>query len=125
MELGNFVFGNSRGEVSVNRDWQDDFSKFLNQSGFDSYGFVEESHLKEWEKTEKHGSVYFENEIFIVRPYYWGDEDSIAEKPNFVFKPTGFELSWYKFPLRDSYMSKDVDKAEFLEMLEVCRESLK
>ena len=44
--------------------------------------------------------------------------------PNFLFKPTGFELRWYKYPLRDSYSSEPVTKQMLRKMVNECIRSL-
>ena len=115
MEIGNLLFGNSRGNYPVPRgEWQELFTDFLAYNGFDMYGYKEGA--KE---------AFFENDVFSIRPYYWGDDDEIANLPNFVYKPTGYSISWYKYPLRDAYASADITEDEFGEMLEKCEESLK
>lgn len=114
MELGNLMFGNSRGNYSVSReDWQKPFVGFLDRNCFDEYGYKEASNKD-----------FFENDVFSIRPYYWGDDETIAALPNFVYKPTGFELSWYKYPLRDSYCSHKIDDETFFKMLKNCQRSL-
>lgn len=123
MELGNFIFGNSRGDIQVNRDWEEDFHYLLEDIGFTSYGYIDTKKLKPWEQTDKDGSKYFENDLIIVRPYYWGEDDEVAEKPNFVFKPRQFEMSWYKYPLRDAYMNQELTKEEFLDILKEIKKS--
>ena len=123
MELGNFAFGNSRGEILVDRSWQRDFCEFLYDCGFDGYGCVENDKLLQYQKQDKDLS-YFENEIFIVRQYYWGEDEDTMEKPNFVYKPTGFEIQWYKYPLRDSYMNQNIDFEQLKEIMNKCIESL-
>lgn len=60
MELGNMVFGNSRGEVSITR-----------HAGFE--GLLLRL-FAEAELDESYGED-FENEVFSVFPYYWGDCD--------------------------------------------------
>lgn len=40
--------------------------------------------------------------------------------PNFLFKPTGYTISWYKYPLRDSYSNMDLPIEDFKEMLIEC-----
>lgn len=130
MELGNWAFGNSRGEYPVDRAWQDDFCERLYEMGFDSYG-LPRKHPSPLDNLEaevigKDGSFYrYENEVFAIMSYFWGDDDVIERLPNFVYKPTGFELSWYKYALRDSYMNQDVSFAQLDEMLRKCCESLK
>lgn len=115
IELGNLLFGNSRGNYAIEREeWQDPFCKFLDNNGFDGYGYKEGSDER-----------CFENDTFIIRPYYWGDEEDIAELPNFEYKPTGFTISWYKYPMRDAYASHDISTEEFIAILKACENSLK
>lgn len=40
--------------------------------------------------------------------------------PNFFFKPTGYMLEFYKYPLRDSYASRDLNPEEFKQMIDQC-----
>jgi hypothetical protein len=56
MELGNAIFGNSRGEHPVDRNLQDEFCKMLEWLGWEPYD----------ESTIQKGD-------FTIRPYYWGD----------------------------------------------------
>ena len=115
IELGNLLFGNSRGNYAIEReDWQEPFMEFLDNNGFTSYGYKEGSDER-----------CFENDTFIIRPYYWGDDEDIAKLPNFEYKPTGFTISWYKYPMRDAYASHDISTEEFLAILKVCEDSLK
>lgn len=107
MELGNMIFGNSRGNFEVNRDWVNIFSALMDKLNM-----------------EYHCSEY-ENDTFIIFPYYWGEDEEIACKPNFVYKPTGFKIDWYKYPFRDSYMNQNISKKEFMEIILKCIESVK
>lgn len=127
MELGNTFFGNSRGEFSINRDWQDMFCEHLYDMGFNSYGEIKHEKLECYkvDLESVHGSTtIFENEAFVIMPYYWGDDDAISELPNFIHKPTGFEMSWYKYALRDSYMNQDLSLEELEDILIDCKHSL-
>lgn len=128
MELGNLAFGKSRGKYPVNRDWQNMFCEYLRDMGFDGYGDTDDAKLKEHEliiESEHDQSMRkFENDTFIVMPYYWGDDDYISELPNFVYKPTGFSISWYKYPLRDSYMNQDISLDELEGVMIECESSL-
>lgn len=125
MELGNMIWGNSRGEFPVSRGkWQTAFIKFLENIGLDSYGYVplwSSDELKKYQ-TSNGG---FENNIFIINPYYWGEDENEAIKPNFIFKSTGYELKWYKYPLRDAYANAEVDFDTFVNMLNTCLNSVK
>lgn len=116
MELGNIIFGNSRGEYEVPRkEFEDILIPFMQEIGVGMRGY---------DKDLDDTYATFDNEVFTIRPYYWGDNDSIASLPNFVYKPTNFEIQWYKYPLRDSYMNQDITVKEFKEIIEQCRKSL-
>lgn len=138
MELGNLLFGHSRGEFQVDRKWQDCFVQFLDRCGFDRYGHIDneelEKHLKTVEGTayvRANGETfpehahYFDNGTFCVRPYFWGESENIQQMPNFIFYKTGYQIQWYKYPLRDSYCNKEISFDEFKRMLQECEESLK
>lgn len=121
-ELGNLLFGHSRGDFSIPRtkDYEDVFHLFLERSGFDAYGHPENKELESVNQAE----YGFENDVFIIRPYYWGDDDDIAALPNFEYKPTGFSMTWYKYPLRDAYANANIEPAKFYNMLCECEKSL-
>lgn len=44
-------------------------------------------------------------------------------QPNFLYKPTGFRINWYKYPFRDSYMSPGITPAEWRKVVRHCIES--
>ena len=115
MELGNMMFGNSRGKYAVEprEEYQDIFCDFLESIGCDMRGW---SRIIAGNMTE--------TDKFIVRPYYWGEDDAEAERPNFLYKPTGLEIRWYKYPMRDAYSNQDVSIVEFAKILEDCRKSM-
>ncbi len=121
MELGNLVFGYSRGEYGFpdrelvdSAEWRD----LLEVTGSDSYGYTN------LEQANPRGG--YENNVFAIRPYWWGDEDNEeeCEAPNFLYKPTGFEIRWYKYPFRDSYMTEDMTSEQVLETFKKCVESV-
>jgi hypothetical protein len=111
IELGNLLFGNSRGE----------------------YCFPDRSlvNSKEWEslcdiaQVDEYGEPGFENEVFIIRSYYWGEDDNMANLANFSYKPTGFEIQWYKYPFRDSYMNQNLSSEEILGIFNKCIASIR
>jgi hypothetical protein len=45
-------------------------------------------------------------------------------QPNLLFKPTGFKAHWYKYPLRDSYMTPQVSLPDWVAMLKACEASV-
>ena len=117
-ELGNLLFGNSRGEYRLERERnQDVFNNFLYDNGFDGYGHYQD----EVEANERGG---YTNETFEINPYYWGENEDEANKPNFIFKPTGLQISWYKYPLRDSYSSEPLTTEQLRKILADCAKSL-
>ncbi|MGG1659498.1 hypothetical protein [Brevibacillus sp. NRS-1366] len=208
MELGNMIFGNSRGEYPVNRDWQKDFCDFLRKCGLDGRGYYD---VDDQYQTNRGG---FENDIFLVNPYDWdadcdcgfddleyewwnvnkhtedcflnrrklyenelknkniewlgekyislidtwarengwvhgwsgsgsycdcGVHESYVDwtnakghekncrsiQPNFLYKPTGYQIQWYKYPLRDSYMNQDFTYEQLEEIMQHCIESVR
>lgn len=124
MELGNLLFGHSHGEFKVPRgfikgtfEWDDRFCLFLEKIGCDDYGYAENKDNPL--KNERGGITTPE---FEINPYYWGDDETEEDKPNFIFKPTGYEMRWYKYPLRDSYANQELTYKEFNAMLKKCEE---
>ena len=63
----------------------------------------------------------YENQLFALRPYDWDGE---SEEPNFQFKPTNFEIEWYKYPFRDSYMNQKLTLSELRHMWRLCIDSV-
>jgi len=126
MELGNMMFGNSRGEYPVERldRYYYEFERLFNAYAPDRNNLWREY------------GVEFENDTFWVFPYYWGDctcgaegdeyctNECLLVKPNFYHKPTGFKLSWYKYPLRDSYSNEPVTMKLLQTIIDDCIASL-
>ncbi len=123
MELGNMAFGHSRGEFEVPRG-----------DGYEEE--IERLFAVICEPRKRNGyATPFENETFVIRSYWWGDclchDDSEeplptcqAHWPNFAHKPSGYELRWYKYPLRDSYANKKLTLAEFAALIDSCIASM-
>ena len=83
MELGNLMFGNSRGNYEIDRKkYQDIFLEWLDAHGFDGYGLAADAQMAE-RFTSEGEDTRFENDVFVIRPYYWGEDARIAAKPNF------------------------------------------
>lgn len=114
-ELGNLLFGNSRGEYLIEdrEEYQEVFCKFLRRNGFDFEGWHD------------NGEDKYENDTFIIRPYYWGEDEDIADLPNFVYKPTGFEIRWYKYPMRNAFANQDIGLKEFEKIMRDCDKSMR
>lgn len=41
-------------------------------------------------------------------------------QPNFLYKPTGFKIHWYKYPFRDSYMTPQIGAEEWAKIIDHC-----
>lgn len=107
------ISGNSRGEFPIDRKtYSEIFHEFLEKCDFDSYGY--NGFYKE---------EIYDDAVFRIRPYYWGDAMDIMELPNFVYKPLGLTINWYKYPLRDSYSNIELDEVDFESILEHCIEN--
>lgn len=132
MELGNALFGISRGEFPIERE--EGFEEEL----FRLFDVIAPDRDNSWREY----GMDFENDVFSVFPYYWGDctcgfdekdsqwqkenhhnENCPIVKPNFYYKPTDFSIKWYKYPLRDSYMNQNITLDEFKKIISKCIES--
>ena len=51
-------------------------------------------------------------------------KECLLMRPNFYYKPNGFEIQWYKYPLRDSYTNKPITLTEFKQIIDKCIESI-
>jgi hypothetical protein len=72
MELGNAVFGHSRGEYPIDRKkFQDLFCGYLERMGFDGYGLPENG--KQNLEPFMDGNRKFDNGTFSLFAYWWGD----------------------------------------------------
>lgn len=65
----------------------------------------------------------FENDVFAYH-YFRYSEDTDDDTPNFVYKPDNVEITWYKYPLRDSFCSHDLTVDQFKDMINKCIESI-
>lgn len=69
-------------------------------------------------------SDYFENDIFALRPYYWGDDEEEMRKPNFFHKKSGLEIRWYKYIGRGMSVNRKICPKCFLKIFMDCLKSL-
>ena len=71
---------------------------------------------------------YFDNGVFMMNPYYWGDAEDLMDFPNFIYygssEKDNIEIRWYKYSFRDSYMSKNISYSEFCDIIDKCKASL-
>ena len=68
-----------------------------------------------------------ENDIFYYKAeaedHTWDDQGNYL--PNFIYKPDGFRMCWYKYPLRSCYANRSISFDEFEKMVDACVKSLK
>lgn len=148
-ELGNLLWGHSYGEYPIEdrEKFQEKFQELLDM-GFDSYGSVVDDDLEYnymqiltskftnadiysedsvyvKNSPDYHPHIhYFDNGIFMINPYYWGDAEDLMEFPNFIYYEDNIKIRWYKYPFRDSYMSKKLSYEEFCNIIDKCKQSL-
>lgn len=119
MELGNFLFGNSRGRYHIKRfpaeDW---FADFLKKCKLNHYGHPKSDSPLLPYQTE-HG---IDTDLFIIFPYYWGDEEEKQNLSNFVYKPENIEVQWYKYPFRDAYSNIELTDDKIKEIITKCQQ---
>jgi hypothetical protein len=121
MELGNLLFGHSRGEFPIERI--DEF---------------EEPLFKLIEKINGESTCYtnpYKNNVFVIRPYWWGECDCGALDyephtdscslilPNFEHFKSDLKVMWYKYPLRDSYANREITLNEWTKIMKECYNS--
>lgn len=98
---------------------QDLFVEWLYDNNFDGYGYY---------GNQEHSNVTnrggFENETFLINPFYWGEDESIQDEPNFIFKPLNIQIEWYKYPLRNAYSNKKITYGDMKRILATCKASL-
>lgn len=107
-EIGNVVFGHMKNKIPLARKrCEPIFEKLIEALHTDIYG------------------IQYENDLFAVNPYYWGDDEEGLKKPNFLYKPTGFTIEWYKYPLRDAHANQDMSVGDFHKIINECIHSIK
>jgi len=69
--------------------------------------------------------VEFENDTFMMHPFCWCEKETCGWcqgiNPNFLFKPTGAVIKFYKWIGRDQEQRGKLPK----DWLEVCKKSVK
>ena len=69
--------------------------------------------------------AYFENDVFMMHPFCWCDRDDCCGErvsvPNFLHKPSGTAVHWYKYIGRG--MEVDL-RADWRTVLRECVDSL-
>ena len=136
MELGNLLFGNSRGSFSIPRDFvnTEEWQKLLDLCNVDFYGHCTSLENSQFYDKKTQG---FKCMLFEIHPYYWGDcdcgrddeediENHLAScslrRHNFVYhqKNGDVTIDWYKYPFRDSWSNVELSEETFKNILKEC-----
>ena len=151
MEIGNLLFGNSRGEIPLERHDREAerlgnllYELGLNcygQQGEDLYRLTKEGKIPEdpsWLVERPEGDDQRRIDVvdpntgdvlMTVRSYWWGDYDTPenranADKPNLEVPGLGFKMDWYKYYGRDSYTNTPLDTKTLDSIMEILRPAL-
>lgn len=106
------------------------FAELLEKLEVDNYVFIDDinknlkGNIKYYVDEDDDYVHYFENKVFKIMPYYWGDDDEISNKANFEFKENGFKLQWYKYAMRSPEMNMNIDNETFENYIKKSIESL-
>ena len=81
---------------------------------------------QEW--ASKYGTD-FENDVFIMRRYCWCEKDDCKwcneeYAPNFLYKPSGFSVHWYKYIGRGMEFNQELSTEDLNKMVADCHASL-
>ena len=80
--------------------------------------------------TSNSGGERFENETFSMSSYCWCSGGAMGHEancpPNFIYKPTGLAVTWYKHARRGIRANVEEVKArEWLNIVDACIASIK
>lgn len=112
------------GEWELPRDeWQDSIASALERCGFDTYGRPCFEGLKPYVLHDGTSGCDFGD--FLVRAYYWGDNETLFKLPNFEDRKRDIKIHWYKYPLRGNYCNQEMDFDGFCEMVDDFEQTVK
>jgi hypothetical protein len=119
LEIGQLVFGNPVGEYTT-PEYVDAFIDYI----------LSEIERVYWNTKQKEWDRHEDPEIkgVVFNPYYWGENEKEAQKPNLSFSHTPKqEIRWYKHSGRGQSSSLKYSEVEWVEWfdksLSVIRES--
>jgi hypothetical protein len=109
MELGQMIFGNPTGNFGT-QNYQDALVLSL----------LEEIERVFWNRYQEEWNRYDDPKLVGVefRPYYWGDNEEEAAKPNLKFATSPQEIRWYKHPGRSMSVTIDWTPDEWVKWYE-------
>lgn len=66
----------------------------------------------------------FEDGVMSIRPYDQEGDGERAARPNFLFKPSGFNMRWYRFPWIRTEISENLSIGEIRRIWRLCIDHL-
>ncbi len=98
----------------IDRSWQDVFCNTLNLLGFTRYAMPEDRDVLVFNE----GANGYICKDYIIRTYSHSASDcNFNSFPNFEHIPSGFKMSWHKYPLRSARANQNLSFVEFMKML--------
>lgn len=84
------------------------------------FGIKEEIERVYWNRNQKRWEGYEDPGIegIVWRPYYWGDNEVEADKPNFAFEDV--KIRWYKYPGRGMSTNHDWQPDQWVTWFDRC-----
>lgn len=119
------------GSEIVPRKWVEIISPLFEKFNLDYHGFPKQS-------SDSEKSIITETNKFRITPGYNFDCDCSNQDnpcstchdeyceiltPNFLYKPTGFRINWYKYPMRSAIMIPAITTKEFMAIILDCLEN--
>lgn len=124
MELGNMLFGHSRGQYVIDRASAacDMLGDLMHELAVTGYGRCDDDIANHhptpaWLVETDRGVDIIDPDsrepLMHVRAYWWGDTDTMedrteAARPNLEAPALDLEIRWYKYMFRDAYANKPV-----------------
>lgn len=112
-ELGQAIFGCPTGEYELPQYVMAFLSAILDEIDRVFWNVNQ----REWDRLE---DPKIPN--IIYHPYYWGDNEKLEERPNFVFEKV--EIRWYKHPGRGTTCDVDWGCGAWVEWFIQCMKSI-
>ena len=91
---------------------------------------AEEIERVEWNNTQKeyeaptaNNGEEYKTDVFEMRAYEWGEDETQQQLPN--FKCGNFEVRWYKYCGRGMSMNRKIDANKFFKLVDKCLKSVR
>lgn len=128
-EIGQVLFANNE-TYEHTADWATNGLNALAEVIAEHRGYKKDKYGYGPLLTSNEGDEEYINDVFEMRTYCWCDGDSEPHEngcpPNFIHKPTGIEISWYKHAGRGITANVDwLPALTWHKLITSCMESVK